>query len=153
MTSLMERFRPEELAASAARGLTRRRLLRSAGGAALGAAVATAYVERASDAVAACSYSNVCGPSPLCGGQRCDSWKCEASRADTSWTVYGSGSQPCSGTDGVDNCWESGCYNGQIWRCCDCCARDAECTTGASCYSCGAGTWNKCICRGPVGTC
>jgi hypothetical protein len=149
----IEKLRPEAIAASAARGLTRRRLLRNAGGAALGAAVATAYVERASEAVAQCSYSDVCGPAPLCGGARCDSWRCLAGRADTDWAVYQSGPAPCSGTSGVNNCWETGCFNGQIWRCCDCCARDAGCTAGDTCFSCGAGSWHKCICRGPVGTC
>lgn len=150
---LMNWLRPEDLAEGAARGLTRRRLLRNAGGAALGGAVAIAYIERASDAVAQCAYSDACRPSPLCGGARCDGWRCLASRADTSWAVYQGGSAPCSGTSGVNNCWESGCVNGQIWRCCDCCARDAGCTAGAACYACGAGAWNKCICRGPVGTC
>jgi hypothetical protein len=144
---------PDRLVAAAARGMTRRRALRNSGGVALGAAVATAYLGRGSDVAAACTWSTVCGPAPLCGGTRCNGFRCDIGRADTWWAHYEGGAAPCSGTNGVNNCWETGCVNHQIWRCCDCCAKNAGCTSGDTCFDCPAGTWHKCICHSVIASC
>jgi len=126
-----------------ARGLTRRKLLRNAGGVALGTSLATALVLRGPEPAYGCASSSPCGPAPLCGCTRCNdgyNWQCDGAEDNTDPARWGSGSQPCSPSYG--NCWNEGGYH-----CCDCCARDAGCTTGSSCYSCGSGTWHKCICR------
>lgn len=150
MTSPLEA--PERLAAAAARGLTRRRMLRNAGGVAFGAAVTTAYLGRGADEVkAVCSYHNICGPAPACGGWRCSGYNCIVT-SRTKWAHWEPGAAPCSGNSGVDNCWVA-CSGGTRYFCCDCCARDASCTSGSGCFSCPPGTWHKCICKGASGSC
>lgn len=142
---------PERMVAAAARGLTRRRLLRDASSAALGAAVTTAYLGRDSEVAAACTFSNICTPSPLCGDFRCSGFSCNVS-SETKWAHWEGGTAPCSGNSGVDNCWDK-CIPPNNFRCCDCCARNAGCTQGSTCFGCGSGTWHKCICRARIGSC
>lgn len=135
---------PERLAAAAARGLTRRRFMRRAGSVALGATVATAYVGRAPDDVkAVCTSPSPCYGAPRCGSFRCNSWYCDAARADTNWSCYGGGR--CCGNSGVNNCWD---HPPTRTRCCDCCAYNPSCKTGAPCSSCGSSGWYTCICLG-----
>jgi hypothetical protein len=132
---------PERLVESSARGLTRRRVLRNAGGIGLGAAVATAFLGRNAKLAHACDYSGPCGPSPLCGTFRCNGYRCDTNYA--SWARWESGPAPCLGNSGVNNCWEESGY-----RCCDCCAYNPGCQHTPCVYlSCGHNTW-QCICRG-----
>jgi hypothetical protein len=147
---------PESLAAATARVMTRRRLLRNAGGVALGAALTTAYLGTRPEAKAACTTSSVCGPSPLCGSFRCDGYHCDVIANETLWAKWGPGEQPCSVDSGVDNCWDVCSPAGKEHRCCDCCAKDPGCTTGAACTHntlCPSGNWRKCICRAQIGNC
>lgn len=145
---------PDRLAASAARGITRRRALRNLGGAALGAAVTTAYLGTRPDiAEAICEVPRSrCGPaaeSPICGSFRCrsNSW-CDAARADTAWRKYGQFYCPGTGPQ----CWNH-CYNGVVYSCCDCAGRDAPCGTSVS-GNCGSGSpWRACICVAAVARC
>jgi hypothetical protein len=139
--------RPSEaLVAASARGLTRRRMFRNAGGVALGAAVATAYF-RPGGAEAQCGNPpGACGPAPLCGCSRCNAGpndQCDVAEARVEKARWGSGAQPCIRRDGRVNCWQEG----SIW-CCDCCVRNAgcqvtRCTSGGPCGS----NWWKCICK------
>lgn len=133
---------PERLVTASAKGMTRRRFMRRAGTTALGAAVTTAYLGRRSDEAKACANPAPCYGAPRCGGHRCNGFQCDAARADTNWSCYGGGQ--CCGNAGYDNCWEA---PGRI-RCCDCCAHNAECTTGAPCSGCGSSNWHTCICLG-----
>lgn len=151
--SPLEKLSPDHLAEAAARGVTRRRAFRNAGGVALGAAMTTAYLGTRSDVVAQCSYSSVCGPAPLCGASRCNGYLCVPS-SNTRWAHWEGGATYCSGNAGVDNCWDA-CSGGTRYLCCDCCAHNPTCTTGASCSasSCGSGGWRKCICRAASGSC
>jgi hypothetical protein len=127
----------------AARGITRRRLMRRAGSVALGAAVVTAYGSRTREEAIACTSPSPCYGAPLCGSHRCNGFYCAAGRSDTNWSCYGGGR--CCGNSGVDNCWE---YTPTRTRCCDCCAYRPSCTTGASCSGCGSSGWYTCICKG-----
>lgn len=145
------RLSPDDLVATTARGITRRRVLRNAGGFALGAAVTTAYIGGGSEVLAQCTSASPCGPSPLCGPSRCSGFHCVPSSV-TKWAVWGSGPQPCD-NGGSRNCWASPCTNHRIYSCCDCCAHNPTCTTGASCTGCGSSGWRKCICRQATGTC
>lgn len=136
---------PERLVHGAARGMTRRRLLRRAGSVALGAAVTTAYLGRGGSEVAvACTNPSPCFGAPLCGGHRCNGYLCRSGRADTNYMCYAA--YRCCGNAGVDNCWE---HTQTRTRCCDCCALNAGCTTGGRCSGCGGGVWHACICKGP----
>src|SRR5262245_55047081 len=118
----------DRAAVAAARGLTRRRLLRNVSGAALGATVATAYVGTRTARSSHCgagSYEGPCGPAPLCGPSRCTSGglSCNAANGVT-WARWESGQAPCDLPDGslYDNCW---CEGGI--RCCDCCVASPGC--------------------------
>lgn len=135
----------DAMVARSARALTRRRMFRNAGALALGAAMGTAYVGRRPEVAEACQYSDVCGPSPACTYLQCDGAQCKAGQPDVNWVTWGSGSQPCQGPD-EKNCWTT-CHNGNLWRCCDCCRKNAGCDAGALCTSCGSGTWRKCSCQ------
>lgn len=133
----------ERLVAASARALTRRRLIGNVGSTALGAAMVTAFVGRAELAEAQCASASPCGPAPMCGCSRCNNgydWQCDGGEPETTPARWGSGSQPCSPSYG--NCWPAGSIN-----CCDCCAKNPTCTSGARCTSCGSGSWYKCICR------
>jgi hypothetical protein len=139
---------PTALTASAAKGLTRRRMLGNAGSLALGATVATAYIGRPEDAIA-CNSSAPCGPSPLCGGSRCDAgdnYQCDYDEPYIQKAVWGSGAQPCSHQPGTAvNCWSAS----GTW-CCDCCVYQpgcqvTRCSLNNICTQLG---WFKCICNG-----
>jgi hypothetical protein len=149
----------DRVVASAARGITRRRMLRDAGGAAFGSALAVAYFGMHADVAQACKWSVVCGPSPLCGGFRCGgpnyaAWQCNNDRFDT-WIQTGHGSYDCGGTRrGPNNCWNAPCYRHQVWRCCDCCGNGANnCNHPCHRSSCGSSTWGSCICHAVVASC
>jgi hypothetical protein len=142
---------PDTLVASAAQGLTRRRLFRNAGGLALGASVATAYLGTRPDVAQACTYSSVCGPSPLCGGFRCRDLypsHCQAGRADTRWRKYNT--YTC-GTDSDINCWRV-CVSGRKWECCDCAGLNTG-GCGSTVSGCGSSGWRSCICHAVIGSC
>jgi hypothetical protein len=150
------RPQPENMVAIAAKAITRRRALRNAGTVALGAALTTAYFgTRPETTKAACTFSNICGPSPICGSTRCQSphpneYKCKPSTT-TKWSVYAQ--HKCSGDAGVKNCW-SICHLTSLWYCCDCCAKNAGCTTNAQvCSGCGSSGWTTCICYDFVANC
>jgi hypothetical protein len=144
---------PEALAAAGARGLTRRRLLGSAGGIALGAGLATASLTARN--ASACTSASPCGPSPLCGASRCNAGEhdqCDYDEGGVEKARWDSGVQPCRHLEGRNvNCWTE---NG-TW-CCDCCVLNAGCTTGSRCSTkatdsssaCDSGIWHKCICNG-----
>ena len=139
----LERLAPEELVASSARAVTRRRLFRTTGSMALGAAMTTAFLGRPGPADAQCTSAAPCGPAPLCGCSRCNdgyNWQCDGAEAETDPALWGSGSQPCN--PNYSNCWDSGSTH-----CCDCCAYFPTCRSGALCFNCGPGNWYKCICR------
>lgn len=150
-------LRPPEVADSvvnrAARGLTRRRVFRNLGGAALGASMTAAYIGTRPEVAAACTYSNVCGPAPKCTEIHCENGghRCKTSRTDIKWAHWGSGSQPCAGQE-ADSCWNT-CAGGFLYRCCDCCNKNPDCTAGATCTGCGTGNWHKCSCQSQQGTC
>jgi hypothetical protein len=152
----------EKLAATAAKAITRRRALRNAGTVALGAALTTAYFGTRPETVrAACHWENMCGPSPICGSFRCQGYpyeyKCKPSTT-TKWQKYGTAQ--CSGDAGVDNCWQV-CYAGTLVWCCDCCAKNAGCTScpepgrrcARTCSGCGSSGWTTCICLRGVRSC
>jgi hypothetical protein len=140
---------PESVAAATARLVSRRRLLRNAGTVALGTAMTTAYFGMRPEVAQACTFSSVCGPSPLCGPSRCSGYSCVPSTT-TKWMKYGL--YQC-GTNANDNCW-SVCRNNILWYCCDCCAKNAGCTTNAQpCTGCGSTGWTSCICRAQVRSC
>lgn len=131
--------------ADVAHGVSRRRMFRNAGGAALGFALATAYrgPEHArADADAAC------GPSPMCPGARCNGWNCRDDREDTRWRPHG-GAQ-CHAYQGLDwSCWFG--YDGpNRFRCCDCCCKYI--VGGGQCFGCPGhdSRWDKCICGAPA---
>ena len=146
----------DRLVVASARGLTRRRLFRNAGGVALGATVATAYIGTGSSSANHCSassYAGPCGPAPLCASSRCSGsgWTCSAAAGST-YAKWQSGTAPCDHPDGslYQNCWCHG--SGDIF-CCDCCVyhpgcRDYRCVG----TWCGADDW-KCICRGTRAAC
>lgn len=129
-----------------ARAITRRRLLRNSGGAALGFALATAY----SGSQAFANADEACAPSPMCPGVRCQGWKCDGGRTDTTWRQHGQAKCGTAGAAYNDNCWLANDSAGTRFRCCDCCAQDAPIGTN-HCDECpGDDTrWKKCICGAP----
>jgi hypothetical protein len=138
----------DDFVAKTARGMNRRRLFRNAGATALGTSLTLAYFGANPTKSQACSYSTVCGPSPLCPDTRCSGYSCHESSV-SSWRCYNTAS--CCGS-GSTNCWTTCSPGHQIWRCCDCCMRDVgDC--GAACYGCGSGDWRRCICHGVIGSC
>lgn len=135
----------DSLVVRAARGLTRRRLLRGASGTALAAALGTTLGPRQSKAYLF-SGGHVCGPSPYCNHSlRCDRWYC--SGGNVRWAQYNGSS--CSSSSGT-NCW-SHCdrdTNYIRWICCDCCVGEypGKQTTGAEpvrCSGCPDSQWYK----------
>jgi hypothetical protein len=141
---------PDRVVRASAGSLTRRRLLRDAGGACFGAALAVGYFGAHAQVAQACDVSTVCGPSPLCGTARCSGYNCDTSRSDTKWQKHGA--HVC-GTQSDVNCWTSGCSSGgQIWRCCDCCGTGTN-GCGELCSGCGANTWRSCICHAVLSAC
>jgi hypothetical protein len=140
----------DNLVASSAAVITRRRLLRNAGTVALGTALGFGFLGRVDKAWAVgtcyCPYGQgPCGPSPLCtsncnGAGECGSF-CRRS--------YNKFNCPCNTTPPYDNCWTEYCNCGTCWagtyRCCDCCG------SGGGGMACGCGT--ACICRSVIGSC
>jgi hypothetical protein len=127
--------------------VTRRRLLRNAGGVAFGVALTTAMPQKAS----ACQgpYGNTqCGPNPYCSSNRCyDSGACHNSTT-TQPRGYASADCIASGS-GYINCWCVCSAGHNIYRCCDCCV---DYPAGGTCNSgsCGGGSWWKCSCLGTI---
>lgn len=132
---------------TAARQVTRRRLLRNAGGVALGTTMTAAYFGLNAKPAAACDYSSVCGPSPLCPPTHCSGYNCNTGVSTVKWQKYAQG---VCGTSGDQNCWST-CRNGNLWYCCDCCRQNASC--GSTCTGCGSSGWKTCICHDIIGSC
>lgn len=129
--------------------LTRRRALRNAGGAALSSTLAAVFLTSRASIAEACTFSTVCGPSPLCSSSlRCDGYNCKVS-STTKWRKH---DQFVCGTASDINCWTACSAGGNLWRCCDCAGSNTggcgEVTTG-----CGSGTWRACICHAVIGSC
>jgi len=139
----MKRITPgqfaDSLALNAARGLTRRRVLRNAGSTAIGAALSTAYLGSGPEgtAFAMGTPTSPCGPSPLCPSGVCN----------------GSGGCSCYGRvyatytcnpGGGSGCWTEDYRSrgGHLWKCCDCC-----CLSGGGNSCSGCFNHNACICR------
>jgi hypothetical protein len=156
---------PERVVARTATGITRRRLLRRAGGVALGAALAAAYLDKvATDpafAVTCFGHGDIhcglacktepCGPSPKCGDNHCHAnGQCmqnDVGGSHTKGRTYEGGE--CTALPDVDyrgNCW-CNCSGGKMRRCCDCCQEN---DTGADkfCWNCPwQNPWYKCHCH------
>ena len=137
----------DRLVARAAHGMTRRRMFRNVGGAALGAAFATAYGGAGS---AFAHADHACGPSPMCPDSCCqdsDKQRCAGGRADTTWRPHNGST--CQGFQGQlsDHCWTATttAHPGATFRCCDCCVRNTA-LSGRPCSGCGGGDWQRCIC-------
>jgi hypothetical protein len=132
----------DRIARRAAIGITRRRLLRNSGGAALSFALGSAFLsgKMASNARAHGSVRHPCGPSPYCPKGRCYHGNCSNAPGRVYATYH------CNPHHN-GGCWtedyrDSG--NG-LWHCCDCCAVDGG---GARCSRCGdSKTRRACICR------
>lgn len=139
----------DDLVAGAARGLTRRRLFRNSSGAALSAALSVSYLGAGAEVAEACTWSTVCGPSPICGDPRCNGSHCDTSRSDTQWRKH---DQFVCGTSSDVNCWQTCSSAGNLWQCCDCAGNDTN-GCGELCSGCGAGTWRACICHAIVASC
>jgi hypothetical protein len=128
----------------AATAVTRRRLLRNAGGAALSIALGGAFLARPQAAWAYGCYdaAGPCGPSPLCYYTTCSGGQCAGNKTKRSHNLYN-----CSGSNA--NCWSEYCECGATWagryNCCDCCG------PGGGGPNCGCGT--TCICRSVIGSC
>jgi hypothetical protein len=130
--------------ARSARGLTRRRLLRNAGGAALGASLAMS-LSGTKESRAAVLDAGGCSGSPQCSDTRCYADGGCHNTTQTKWRDYAGGSCTCASCS--QHCWPSS-YNGRATRCCDCCV-DYN-TGGSTCSSssCGGGSWWRCHCWG-----
>jgi hypothetical protein len=133
-------------------GITRRRLLRGAGGAAMGTALGIAFLgSRTSEyAQAVGTSSSPCGPSPLCPFSACccaDAGTCcSYPRQYDRLTDCDPGANQGSVDLGGHNCWrEDYRYLGRgYWRCCDCCCRHGS---GSSCANGCNYPYRACICR------
>lgn len=139
----------DRMVAGAAQAITRKRLLRNAGTAALGVALGAGYFGRADRSWALGAFDcygnhGPCGPSPLCPFGVCNgAGECGAyhRRPHNKFTCDQSGT--------VANCWAEHCECGATWagtyNCCDCC--------GASGGGSGCGCGTACICRKVIGSC
>ncbi len=125
----------------AARGLTRRRLIRRGGGAAIGVALGSRVLMWGTPpARANGTPGSPCGPSPLCPGSNCWNGQCSNCAGRVYNTFTCAPGQP-------GGCWvENYCGTGQgKWQCCDCCCFNG---TGSVCSSCGdSHTRKACLCR------
>jgi hypothetical protein len=142
----------DRVVAKSAHALTRRRFLRNAGNAALGATLAATYLGTRPELAEACTFSNFCGPSPICGGFRCTGsvhQLCNTSRSDTKWRKH---DQFVCGTAADINCWYSPCSGGVKYQCCDCAGNDTG-GCGFITSGCGSGTWRSCICQSAALSC
>ncbi len=146
----------EDLVERSARGISRRRFLRRAGGAVAAASIAS-VVWRPGMAWAECiartdpfNADRICGPSPYCSSTRCyDSGRCHHSTQHRART-YG-GNRCVSEITDYSNCW-CVCKSGNLYRCCDCCADTyqggiTDYCERATCPTPNQG-WYECICRG-----
>jgi hypothetical protein len=131
----------DRMAREAAREVTRRRFLRTAGGAAVGMSVGVALAGIPNRASATGSLGWPCGPSPICPSAACGSnGQCAGTARRRNYATYN-----CSSPTAA-NCWVedySWCGPFFKWKCCDCCAYSGG---GPTCAVC---TDNKkaCICR------
>lgn len=140
----------DRLVTKAAVTITRRRLLRNAGSAALGFTFGAAFFfshTQVASAYGSCS-TGPCGPSPLCSGT-CNGYLCNSCRRRPWELDY------CASPD-TPNCWSEHCDTGNwigTWNCCDCCCRDEDAPGGGLCSNnswCPNATWGpvrKCVCR------
>lgn len=139
---------------AAARGVTRRTLLRRAAGVGLaGGLLASDFLFRTDNQALArdpCGPLDFgCGPSPICDPNVCsDSGQCRENLDGVRIQCYASG--VCCGPTS-DNCWQE-CCGGRVKRCCDCCVADRHVGGGALCSGCSAER-HKCICRVTLGNC
>jgi hypothetical protein len=127
----------DDAVANAARGMTRRRLVRRASAAALGLAYGTAFLWQRPDLSGANHNA--------CSGVHCSSTRCYDSgycHNTTRTGRRGYNTNYCIGSSGGVACWSNNGY-----RCCDCCA---DYNTGSfSCQLCGGFFW-ACGCYGPI---
>jgi hypothetical protein len=135
----------DDFVVKSAVGLTRRRLLRSAGTAALGATLATTFTGSRS-ARASALASDGCSGSPQCSADRCYSDGGCHDTSESQWREYGYADCQCASC--TTHCWPV-CYSGAWYRCCDCCM-DYD-TGGGSCSNCPSGAFYKCHCWGATG--
>ena len=99
--------------------ITRRTLLRRAGGAALGAGLAWGLAGGTQTSRAMGSPNHPCGPSPYCNSDRCFNGQCSNAAGrhystNSCWPNHAGG------------CWpEDYRSSGKgLWECCDCCSFD-----------------------------
>jgi hypothetical protein len=131
------------IAVAAARGVTRRRLLRNAGAGALGVTLGAAFAgtQEARLAFAHGSASSPCGPSPIapsgyCPGGNCNPPSACGRRAYSTFT--------CSG---ASNCWSEDYRSSGhgLWNCCDICIPSSS---GSACSGpCNMYAKRAAICR------
>lgn len=145
---------PGRLADDVVRGmaatLTRRRLLRRTGTAALALTMGGAFLGKAERAWAIGTCYGLgngpCGPSPLCSGTCSSDGRCHLCYR-RKYATY-----TCDTTGTVANCWTEYCNCGTswpgTWSCCDCC-----CPSGGGSACSGCGSTSACICRKLVGSC
>jgi hypothetical protein len=144
----------DQAVVGAARGITRRKLMRNAGAAAFGASLSAAFLGGPLQRRAAADHfigTGPCAGSPHCNEVRCTGpagSSCDGSRPDTKWRVYASSQCESGGDD--HNCWTT-CNGNQLLRCCDCCVNVAGGVN--NCTGCGAGQWHRCYCGGTIGNC
>ena len=136
---------PASMVERTASVITRRRLLRNTGGAAVGVALGSRFLTWGTPpARANGTPSSPCGPSPLCPGGNCWNGQCSncAGRVYNTYTC--NPNQP-------GGCWnENYCGTSQgKWQCCDCCCFNGG---GPKCSSCGdSNSRYACICRKSLG--
>jgi hypothetical protein len=139
LTSAAALNRVDQLVLFAARGMTRRRLLRRTGGLALSGALGAVFLGPAAQNAAAASRA--CGGAVVCASDRCTSLgHC---RDNTIIGVRPGGylHGDCFYSSGTQ-CWteQFDC----LWVCCDCCVNY---NTGfGACTNCGGGYY-ACVCR------
>jgi hypothetical protein len=143
----------------AASGITRRRLFRTSGRAALVASMSAAFLDKVFidpsyavtcfgfDCGTECKTNSLCGPSPGCGSNHCQgNGQCLDELTFGSRHRFYEGGTCEQNLQNKINCWCSCSSNGTLRRCCDCCQRNS---TGVAsyCTSCPNGeTWYRCIC-------
>lgn len=127
--------------AATASGMTRRRLLRRAGGTALAMSFGTAFAWQRPDLAHAGQIA--CGGYPNCRDTRCYSNGTCHNTSASRRQYYASGT--CAPYQGGISCWNE--QHGCLWRCCDCCV---DYNTGSiACSGCGGSRW-ACLCRGII---
>lgn len=130
----------DEIAVKTGRAVTRRRMLRNSGGAALSAALATAFVGSGEKpAFAQGTPTSPCGPSPFCPSSVCN----DSAGCSCHGRVYNTYSCNAGGGSG---CWfeDYRPRGGHLWKCCDCCCQSGG---GASCSGSACSGDRACICR------